>query len=97
MTALEKDVIKLMQENVPGYDVYNQLKKADLELFQRGLTGIGENYKVVDPATRIEEWTDGTSKYKGLKKDEKRQGIVREVGSSFIMLRQLKDDKAHGL
>ena len=57
----------------------------------------GENGKVVDPATQIEEWFDGTSQYKGFTKDQKRQGIVRVVDSYSIWLKQYKYDQLHGL
>ena len=80
----EEDVIKLMQEDVPGHDYYNQLKKANLGMFQRGRIKIGENDKVVDPATRIEEWSEYGGKCKGMRKDGKQQGIVRWVGSNNI-------------
>ena len=59
-------------------------KKADLEMFQRGLNKNGENDKVVDPDTRIEEWSDWWGKSKGPKKGGKRQGIVRCVGKYSI-------------
>ena len=45
----------------------------------------------------MEEWSNGTSKCKGLRKGGKNEGIVRYVGDSFIALRQYNDDKARGL
>ena len=67
-------------------------------MFQRSRIKIGENDKVVDPATHIEEWSDENSKYKGMKMpDGKKRGIVREVGSSSISLTQYNDDQLHGL
>ena len=83
-TPLEQEVIKMMQEDVPGHDYYNQSKKATLELLQRGLTGFGENEKVVDPAARMEEWSEFEGKCKGLRKGGKKHGICRTVDSIFI-------------
>ena len=56
-------------------------KLVDLEMFQRGLNKNGENDKVVDPATQIEEWSFSESKWKGPKKGGKLQGIVRKLCS----------------
>ena len=97
---MEQKVIKMMQEKVPGFNNYNRHKKATLfRLFQGGRIKIGENDEVVDPASRIEEWTDidWGDKCKGSKKGGKRQGIVREVGSDYIELKQYSKDKLHGL
>ena len=53
---------------------------------------------MVDPATQIVEWSGvGGSKWKGLMKNRKKQGIVREVHSNRIRLTQYKDDQQHGL
>ena len=92
-TALEKEVLKLMQENLPGRSYYKWRQNVNLELYQRGLPG--EN--VVDPAARIEQWSEDVSKYKGLKKNGVKNGIVREVGDSYIELCHYFDDEKHGL
>ena len=56
---------------------------------------------MVDPATCIEEWTDGDSECKGLKtQDGKRRGIVRDVEGAvgYINFSQYNDDEEqHGL
>ena len=60
---------------------------------------------MLDPATRIEEWSDelsgarkNGSKYTGLKMpDGKKRGIVRTVNPHYIALAQFKDDELHGL
>ena len=88
-TALEKEVIQLIEEEpseaLPGVlKTYKRSKKPTLEVLQRVLNEIGENDKVVDPAARIEEWSIGNSKYKGLKMPNgKKGGVVREVWNGF--------------
>ena len=67
-------------------------------MFQRGLITDDEDYKVVDPASRIEEWTnENGSKYKGPRKGGKMHGICRFVESKRILLAQCKDDQQHGI
>ena len=66
-------------------------------MFQRGLNKNGEDYKVVDPATKIEEWTELGGKCKGPKKGGKAHGICRKVESKRILLMQKKDNQQHGL
>ena len=103
---MENEVIKLFEPEIDWLFYFSgdtplktmkRCKNVTLEPFQRSLIKIGENYKVVDPATRIEEWSDAYGKSKGTKKAGKKHGIVREVGSSYIKLSQFKDDQLHGL
>ena len=87
-----------MQEDVPGHVYYKWRQNVDLDMYQRGLTGIDENDKVVDPAAKIEEWSDDYGTYKGMKMpDGKRQGIARRVYSKEIWLSQYKNNELHGL
>ena len=60
-TALEKKVIKLIEEVPANYwestkKTYKRSKKPTLELFQRPLTKFGDKEKLIDPTSSIEEW-----------------------------------------
>ena len=95
---MEKEVINLLAENLQGHDYYNRCSTATLlHLFQQINHKNGENDKVVDPATQIEEWSEGPCKCKGLRKNGKKSGIARSVWGWCIALRQFKDDQLHGL
>ena len=84
-------------------ETMKRCKKVYLELFQRGanIKQLGEPGIVVDPAARMEKWSDNLgNKWKGPRMpDGKRQGICRVVGpiKGIIALMQMQDDKQHGL
>ena len=106
-TDLEEAVIQLITEDSPEpgrnwtseskseYEdtlrTYMRSKKPTLEMFQRALNWIGENDKVVDPATKIKEWSDEYSKYKALcMPNGNWQGILRDIRESSIGLAQYR-------
>ena len=95
-----KPVSDWSYEQKKAFETMNRCKPATLELFQRGANckHVGGNSNVVDPAARMEEWTDEYGrKSKGPRKGGKAQGIVRKFGISYIWLCQFKDNKMHGL
>ena len=104
---MEKDVVKLFDPPEPGSDWSSDQKNAlenmkrckppALALFQRGTNGTDENSNVVDPAAQMEEWSEYRGKFKGPKKEGKKQGIVRVLGSRYISLSLYKDDQLNGL